>query len=228
MMCAWTGASSESRHDGLTKIARKPEGVGIELKALASGEMGIIVGLDIMEGKERQKMKKYNREYGEGTAVCLRLMEPLGHVLHGDSYFSSVKTLVALAQRGVRFMGIVKTAHREFPLKYLQSWAAGNEGGPPARGDHVLLESESEEADKFYAVGWADKKPKFLITNVGTTNAVDPIIKSGYKLCYERGEISAMPWIKEVNRPDVVKLFFQYFSTIARLGARMVHSCLVA
>jgi hypothetical protein len=118
----------------VTKIPRKPEGVGAEIKALASGgEMGVIIGLDLMEGQEHQRQKPFWDEFGEGTAVCLRLMTPYfrrGHILHADSAFSSVKTLCALASRGVRFMGIVKTAHRQFPVRFLRLWAITATWGP--------------------------------------------------------------------------------------------------
>ena len=54
-------------------VAHKPEGVGVETKALACEETGIIVKLVIMEGKEANRRKDFSQEYGEGTAVTLRL-----------------------------------------------------------------------------------------------------------------------------------------------------------
>ena len=41
----------------VSKIIRKPEGVSAEMKAIACGESGIIMGLDIMEGKEAMRQK---------------------------------------------------------------------------------------------------------------------------------------------------------------------------
>ncbi len=49
----------------------------------------------------------------------------LAHVLNNadDSYFSSVKTAIALHQHyNLRFMGIVKTTTREYPMSYLKQW----------------------------------------------------------------------------------------------------------
>ena len=74
--------------------------------------------------------KDYAQLYGEGTAVTLRLTQEYygtGRVVHADSPFSSVKTLLALQERGLHFMGMVKTAHKEYPLAYLKSWALGHE-----------------------------------------------------------------------------------------------------
>ncbi|DAZ99003.1 TPA: hypothetical protein N0F65_011258 [Lagenidium giganteum] len=67
----------------------------------------------------------YAREYGEGTSIVLRLMEPYigsGRTVVADSAFASGKTLVQLeAQRGLYFMGIVKTATAEFPKATLKA-----------------------------------------------------------------------------------------------------------
>ena len=54
-MSAWMGSDGEYVAEGMphtTKIARKPEGVGAEMKALAFGETGIILKLDVMDFKE--------------------------------------------------------------------------------------------------------------------------------------------------------------------------------
>ena len=54
-MSAWKGSDGEYVAEGMphkTKIARKPEGVEAEMKALACGETGIILKLDVMEGRE--------------------------------------------------------------------------------------------------------------------------------------------------------------------------------
>jgi hypothetical protein len=137
------------------------------------------------------------------------------HTLFADSAFSSVKTLLALAVHGIRFMGMVKTAHREFPMKYLQSWAAGKDNEEtPKRGDHILLESESGEGSKLYALGWADRKAKFFVFNAGTTHPVDPSVRVRHKVIVENGEARTMTWEKKVNWPDAVRTYFQNFSVI--------------
>ncbi len=107
-------------------------------------------------------------------------------------------------------MGIVKSAHREFPMKFLESWANGNEGGLPSRGDHVLLESADDHGSHFYAIGWA----KFLVTNAGTTNEVDPSVRVRHRLTVEDGHITTMSVDVIVKRPHAVKHFFEYFSII--------------
>ena len=68
-------------------------------------------------------------------------------------------------------LGIVKTATKVFPKHLLTMWAAGEfEDMKPNHGDHILLEATTVSAGQFYACGWADKKPKFIISNCGSTN----------------------------------------------------------
>ncbi|EGZ30653.1 hypothetical protein PHYSODRAFT_421212, partial [Phytophthora sojae] len=113
-------------HDGIphkTKIPRKPEGVGAELKAIADGDSGVLLGLDLMEGAERQRQKPYHALFGEGSAIVLRFSEVYkgsGRTVVADSAFASVNTLVQLENLcGLYFMGMVKTASREYPKKYM-------------------------------------------------------------------------------------------------------------
>ena len=105
VMSAWRGAEGKYSAEGLphvTKIARKPEGVGAEIKALADGESNIMLRLDIMEGKDRQREKPFADVGSEGTAITLRLSQPYfgsGRVIHADSAFSSVRTCLELRKQ---------------------------------------------------------------------------------------------------------------------------------
>ena len=68
-------------------------------------------------------------------------------------------------------MGMIKTAHKEYPLAFIKSWANGDEeGGKPLRGNYCLLQTQSQHGLPFYALGWADRKVKTIISNVGSTN----------------------------------------------------------
>ena len=220
-MSAWKGSDGEYVAEGMpnkTKIARKPEGVGAEMKALACGETGIILKLDIMEGREANRRKDFSQEYGEGTAVTLRLTKEYygtGRVVHADSAFSSVKTLLALRERGLFFMGMIKTAHKEFPLAFLKSWANGDEeGGKPSRGNYCLLQTQSEHGLPFYALGWADRKVKTIISNVGSTNPGSISKRLRHKKELVGGVWETTRYYKEIQRPSMVEEFYSCFGII--------------
>jgi hypothetical protein len=102
--------------------------------------------LDIMEGKERQAAKELANLNLEGTAITSRLMKPCfasGRAVHAVSAFLSVYTPLRCRARGLHFMGLVKTAHKEFPLAYLKMKAINyGRGAVKPRGGHILLKLE--------------------------------------------------------------------------------------
>lgn len=131
LMSMWYGRDGEYSTEGLphvTKIKRKPRGVGAEMKSICDGESNIMLRLEIMEGSERQKLKPYHAEYGSGTSITMRLCETWrgsGRTVVADSAFASVKTLQALHEKlGLYFMGMVKTASTGYPAAYLSNWYA--------------------------------------------------------------------------------------------------------
>ena len=225
-MSSWEGSDGKYDVNGMphkTKIIRKPKGVGAEVKSIACSKTGILVRLDIMEGKKRQAEKPWHTEFGEGTALVLRLCEQFfgsGRVVHADSAFSSFKTTVELLKRGLYFMGIVKTAHTQYPKAHLLEWVAGSlEGqeGLPPRGAYYVLEHYSEEARRsIYALAWNDKKAKTIISSCGTTNPGNPSVRPRHKIAKdpESGEVKTITYTKSVQRPQMIELFFKYFSTI--------------
>ena len=142
-MSPWEGLEQKYCHCGcphITKIARKPKGVGVEFKSAADGPTGILIYLEIQEGAERMQNKTYSRQYGASTAVTLRLTSnwfETKRTIIADSWFSSVKTLIQLRNRGLFFMGLVKTAHKQYPMKFLERWAGALRR--EERGSHKLL-----------------------------------------------------------------------------------------
>ncbi|EGZ15938.1 hypothetical protein PHYSODRAFT_509615 [Phytophthora sojae] len=162
-MSAWKGRDAKYTHDGLphvTKIARKPEGKGTELKSLADGDSGVLLGLELMEGTARQRRKEYCSEFGEGTSVVLRLTEKYkgtGRTVVADSAFASVKTLVQLEKKlGLYFMGIVKTASVEYPKCHMKTWIDTQ----PTRGSFKIMSSFTDNGKPIYALCWADQSPR--------------------------------------------------------------------
>ncbi len=190
-MSAWKGADATFVAEGephVTKIKRKPEGVGAELKCAADGDSGIMLRLDVMEGQAAQRAKEYYDIYkSEGTAVLMRLVQPwmnCGRVVHADSAFSSVKTLLALRSVGTFFMGIIKTAHTQFPVKFLQAKAQTIEAVD--RGSHTLLSSNqvvggARESVPMYALGWFDAVPKFILSSCGVTSPGTEVFRKRHR-----------------------------------------------
>ena len=131
------------------------------------------------------------RVYPYNTAVTLRLtlsVHGSNRTVVGDSAFSSVSTARACQQYGLHFMGIIKTAHKQYPKAILQHLSHGQ-----PRGSFKLMQTASIEPP-IYALAWADKKLKLLVSTRGTTISVDPSIRQRAKLL-ENGLTDTYPYL---------------------------------
>ena len=72
----------------VSKIDRKPTGVGTELKDAADAESKVIIQIEIQEGKEEMNTKEYMDVYKKaGTAQVLQLTKPwhrIGRAVYAD------------------------------------------------------------------------------------------------------------------------------------------------
>ncbi|KAL5500807.1 hypothetical protein EMCRGX_G012412 [Ephydatia muelleri] len=112
LMSSWISRKQDRTADGiphLTKIIRKPKGVGTEIKCVSDGLVGIMLRIEICEGKEAESKKKW-------------------------SHLPAVTTAVELKKCGLLFTGVVKTASREFPKEYLNDACKYRH-----KGDHICL-----------------------------------------------------------------------------------------
>lgn len=179
----------------LTKIIRKPVGIGAEIKNIADVTTGVMLRLEFQEGKERMETKKFCAEYPKHVALVLRLTEPWhgkGHVVLGDSYFASVQTTIALLERGTYFMGMLKTASAGFPKAFLQknAWDAGAK-----RGDTRTCVTDvvvNGKQKQIYGHAWNEPgtegvPKKILVISCSSTLPADDHIKHRWELDVESG-----------------------------------------
>ena len=194
-MAMWLGRDKKYAAEGcpgITKIQRKPRGVGVELKACADAESRVMLRLELMEGKDAMREKQW-ANVNAGTGHILRLTRPwhgTARTVVGDSAFASVTCAVWCYYFGLFFMGIVKTATTKYPKKYLVEWFEENEARDPQvigwRGSHMCLTADAKLMDfipadqqnapidaqqtvQIFALCWADRKPKNVISSRGTT-----------------------------------------------------------
>jgi hypothetical protein len=103
---------------------RKPEN-GCEIQNSACGRSGIMMRLKLVKTSEEEGTNLVlNEDEGllHGTIVLKSLVSPWFHsdrIVCADSYFASVGCAKELLRNGLRFIGVVKTATREFPKAYL-------------------------------------------------------------------------------------------------------------
>ena len=171
---AWRGKDGNYCSDGMphvTKIARKPKGVGAELKDVACAVTQVIIALEIQEGKDAMATKKYMQEWKKtGTAQVLRLTEPwhgTGRVINADAAFASVTTAEACCMYGMHFTGLVKTATTKFPMDHFKHHEYKQQG------DHHAL-TATINGHPYMACGWSDSTRKHFISTHNTTLEGNP------------------------------------------------------
>ena len=173
-MFAWYGRGGErGGMPAVIKIKRKPRGVGCEVKAVSDATSNIMLHIELNEGKSAMASKRWQKEFGAGTATTLRLTSPWhgsGRIVYGDSWFGSVKTAIKLLHFGLFFIGVVKTAHTGYPLKPLAGRC------PPGKGSFVAAIAE-EDGGQLNAVAWRDRKVHCFVSTCGTTLPGDPAKK---------------------------------------------------
>ena len=225
-MSSWLGRDlkwSASGMPHITKIIRKPQGIGAELKAAADGESGAILRIEVQEGAAAMANAKYMKKpdtgqpwYAQHTAITLRLVEPwfgTGRTIIGDSAFASLRTCVALLEYGLFFIGIVKTASKMFPKGWFSQW----EKSKPARGSHMYLKTAVEIGNVLHAimaVGWKCKMVKTFISSVGNCLPASDQEVHRTKIIEEDGHYVTQEYIKTTSRVNIVAHMFKYFSVI--------------
>ena len=79
-------------------------------------------------------------------------------IVCADSYFASKKTAEAFEKVGMGFLGVVKTATKEFPMAYLSGLELQNRGD--YKGVHTL---DDEGNKKLGAFVWMDRNRRYFI-----------------------------------------------------------------
>jgi hypothetical protein len=170
-MSAWRGRDGKFDSAGMphvTKIVRKPKGVGLEIRTLADGPTRIMLFLELQEGKYAMDQKDAANiaKYGANTANLLRMTAAYHHtsrVVCADSAWGSVMTAVSLAQHGLYNYAIVKGSTKRLAVGYLRD------------PEHYMTAGSSTficaliEGMPVLAIGWQDQTQKILITTCGTT-----------------------------------------------------------
>ena len=211
---AWRGKNGEIQNGGMphvVKIIRKPKGVGCELVDIADTDSGVILRLEIKEGKAAEAKKLHAAEHGHGTGVTLRLTTPWhssGRVVVADSAFGSVKTAVQMRKSGMHFIGMVKTAHMKYPKKYFD--AMERQPGVLERGNTRSL-TATVDGVPLAAHCWFDNTPKQLIATCGSSVDGPPHEKKRWR---NEDDGSSTTYKKAVKRSKVVADYFGGAATI--------------
>ena len=94
-MIQWTGASGPPiGMPHLSFVPRKPVPLGCELKCVADGTSGVMMYLELQEGKTRMMRLRFADEYPATVATTLRMVAAMGL---GEKIYLLTTNYVALS-----------------------------------------------------------------------------------------------------------------------------------
>jgi Transposase IS4 len=98
-----------------------------------------------------------------GYNVLVELVKPwagTNAIVVADSYFASVGAALHLKRMGLRFIGTIKTATKEFPMAYLGSHIMAD-----GKGDqHGVIHNDHASGASLLAFCWVDRDRRYFIT----------------------------------------------------------------
>ena len=149
-------------------IDRKPEN-GCEIQNSACGRSGVMLRLILVKSADERESEHLNTsEDGllHGTQVLKTLVAPWtnsNRIVCADSYFASVGCCEELKRIGLRFIGVVKTATKRFPMAHLSQIELVN------RGDFTGLVCRDLTGNpKFMSFVWMDRERRYFISSVSS------------------------------------------------------------
>jgi Transposase IS4 len=149
-----------------------------------------------------------------GCNVLYDLVRPwanTGCVVVADSYFASVQAAIRLHRIGLRFIGTVKTATKQFPMGYLGTKVM-NDG----RGDRCgLLAKDADSGATLMAFCWVDRDRRYFVSTCSSLAAGNPCLRWRWTQV-DRTTFNAPPVFMEivVQQPQACET---YYSACAKI-----------
>ena len=126
-------------------------------------------------------------------------------IVVADSYFASVQAALRLKTIGLRFIGTIKTATKEYPMAYL-----GNHVLLGGKGDrHGVLCKDIETGTTFLAFVWVDRDRRYFVSTCSSLAAGPPCTRFRWKQV-DRVTPDAPPEYKEVlvAQPEACAIYY--------------------
>ena len=143
------------------------------------------------------------------------LSSPWDHtdrLIRADSYVASVTTVEELVKLGLRFIGVVKTATKKFPMDYFDYIEI------KGRGDYKVLSTLDDDTQRAAMVAflWVDKHRRYFVGISGGTAQAGPMHRTRW--CQFREELNADPDRVELEIPQnkMIKTYYDICADIDR------------
>jgi hypothetical protein len=221
-MSRWYGQGGSWINIGLPNyvaIDRKPDS-GCEIQSSCCGRSGIMLRLRLVKTKREEEAieRDHNNNQQDlesenhGTKVLKFLVRPWFYrprIVCADSYFASVNTAEALLMVNLRFIGVIKTATRRFPMKAL------GEKELVDRGDRYGLVSIEAGRPKYLAFVFVDRNRQYFIATAGSLDPGEPCIRTRWRqLAHVDSNLPPEQLRLEIPQPNCSAI---YYNTCAKI-----------
>uniref|UniRef100_A0A7S1V4R2 PiggyBac transposable element-derived protein domain-containing protein n=1 Tax=Grammatophora oceanica TaxID=210454 RepID=A0A7S1V4R2_9STRA len=147
-------------------IDRMPENC-CEIQNAACGELGIMLQLRLVKTAEEEATHAEENQEGliHGCLILKGLIMPWAHtnrIVCADSCFASVSTAQEMKRLGLRFVGVVKTATKKYPMSYLGSVELQQ------RDDRHALTTVDSDGTRLLAFVWMDRDRRYFISSASS------------------------------------------------------------
>ena len=197
-------------------IDRKPEN-GLEVQNAACGDSGIMMQLKLVKGDaDSDHDDNEDVNYGNmddvphGANIMLKLLSPwinTQRIVCADSYFASVTAAELLHMNGLKFIGVIKTATRKFPMAHLAAHELEN------RGDRYGLvrrkSGEDEDECDLLSFVWMDQDRRYFIASASSLSPAEDMRRSRLRQV-EDVDTNADPVVVDlaIPQPKASKLYY--------------------
>ena len=210
-MSRWYGQGGDWINHGLpmyVAIDRKPEN-GCEIQSSCCATSGIMLRLRLVKSNAVADGLNHDGvlDLNHGTLVLKYLIEPWLHsnrIVCADSYFSSVNAAVELLRCNTKFIGVVKQAHRLFPMEYLRGVQLNDRG---------LVKGVFSPADNIgtipslMAFVWVDRDRRYFISSCSNLSQGTPYVRRRWRQIVP-GE-DAQNVVLQVEQPAAAKIYYK-------------------
>ena len=197
-------------------IDRKPEN-GCEIQNAACGRSGVMLQLKLVKGvdlvDENDDGAPTETSLLHGTSVLLKVVSPWfgsHRVVCADSYFASVGAAKELFKNGLRFIGVVKTATKGFPKKYLSGIELQD------RGDFVALTAmPADEGDlELASFVWMDRERRYFIATAGSFEHGTPYTRVRWRQLIDKPNAPPEKVNLVIEQPKIAEIYYSTCSAI--------------
>ena len=190
------------------EIDRKQEN-GCEIQNAACGHSGVMIRLKIVKTAEEENASAVTDDdsNNHGTNVLKFLAEPwvrTDRCVCADSYFASVNAVTVMRMIGLRFIGVVKTATKKFPMSYLSNLElvqCGDYKGLVARG--------TDGQPTMLSFVWMDWDRRYFGASMSLLDSGIPYSRNRWLLVLL--ELDALPENVELTilQPKVTEVYYR-------------------